>query len=292
MNKSRFLLLALVLAWTAGCGKTPATEEAALATARSFWQARAARDAATLYSLLTDTAQSALTQSDLALFLEPERSAYASLGRPTARDPDWLQIPVHDLTVQRTAYRAQWAEYLLTLHYDGTRWRVAWAEPLMTTAMSLYQDGSFVDQLTLGKQIATIDPYHYRGPLEQHFAYQGLKRPREAEVMLVEALKLATAPQLPDIHDAAARFKLSLGLTREAAEHARRALALAAPYIPHLYPYRWEADTTVVLGRALLAAGDRDGAAGAVRRAAALDPHNGPLAMFVQALAAQRPSNQ
>jgi tetratricopeptide (TPR) repeat protein len=134
--------------------------------------------------------------------------------------------------------------------------------------------------LTDAHTIIDIDPYHYRGYLEEHFAYRGLQRLREAELAVLRAIQLATPVQQPDAYDAMARFKLNLKAPADAATFAQKALNVASPYIPATYSTRWEADTLVVLGRAQFAQGDRAGAEQTAKRASELDPFNGTLAIF------------
>lgn len=272
--------LLLVVILLAGCVTTPQTPEAARDVAVAFLQARAGRNAAAAYSLLTPYARKAMDNSTVVDHLTHEAVQFTSVGVPIPRETGWVQVPIQNLTTRTEEFQVRWPEAHLTLRYDGRRWLVAWVDPLLSQAMLAYERSSFVEQLTLGRTIAEIDPYHYRGYLEQHFAYRGLKRYQDAEERLARAWESATPPQRVDVQDATARFKLSLGQTDEAIKSALAALEQAAPFIPATYSKRWEADTLVVLGRAFLAKGDRKAAEDVVRQALATDPHNGPLAIF------------
>ncbi len=274
------LILGCLALLLAACSPMEKTPEAALAVAQEFLQARSTDDAAALHALLTAPAQEAISRATVARYLEGEEIAFRSLGTPVEPRPDWLQVPVYNLTITGPGKRVRWPDVLLTLHYDGARWRVAWADPLMYRAHQAYDNGEFAEALRLGRTIAAIDPFHYRGYLEQHFAYRGMNRPREAEWALLRAMEAATPYQEPDVHDAWARFKLALGHPEDGLTHAQAALDKAAPYIPFLYSRRWQVDTMVVKGRCLLALGDREGAEALVQEALKLDPENGPLAIF------------
>lgn len=278
--KHRVLWLVLTLVVLAGCGAVPQTPDTAVPVARTFMDAWVAGNAATMYPRLTQAARQAMTREVVAAHLRTQRVSYESLGAPGRRTGTWLQVPVRGLTIRLGDGEVRWPEVLLTLYHDGKQWQVAWAAPLMTQAMLTYESGAYADQLTIGQTIAAIDPYHYRGYLEQHFASRGLKRYREAELWLIRAQETATPAELPDVRDAAARFKLSLGDAYAAVVQARQALESAGPLIPATYSKRWQADTLVVLAQALWKTGDKAGTDEAVRQAAAADPENAPLAVF------------
>lgn len=280
------LLLLLLLLLAAGCSKVPATPEAAADAARAFLQARVDDNAAATHSMLTTRAQKAISRSLLSSYFEQIETSYSDLGSPREAEPDLVRIPVRNLTLASPQRTVRWPEVWLTLRYEGNRWKVAWTEPLFDEAFQAYQNGLFLDQLNLAGEMVRIDPYHYRGHLELHFAYQGLKRPREAEVAIRTALQRATPAQLPDVYDAFARFMLAINAPTQAFEHARRALELAQPFAPDTYSPRWQADTLVVAGRAALAVNDRANAEAMATQAAALDPENANLAMFRHQLAA------
>jgi hypothetical protein len=283
--------LALALALTlAGCSPAPATPEAALAVARRFMDARAAGDVGTVYGLLTDRARTAMPRSQAANFMRQQTVRYGGLGAPVAKGEGWVQVPVENLTLTSPDRQIRWPEALLSLHHNGRQWQVAWMEPLAAAAMSAYVNGTPSVELDLGRTIQEIDPYHYRGYLEIHFAYRELRRPREAEIWLTYAGERVTPYQVPDVEDAWARFKLSLDHPEDAIPHATAALTKAAPYMPGLYSPHWQADTLVVLAHAQLALGDRAGAAGTADKAAAIDPQNAQLAMFRLQLNAPPPA--
>jgi hypothetical protein len=279
--RSFSVALILVLLWTlTGCSQTPATPDAAVAAAKVFLQARAARDADSVYGLLTGRAREVTKAGAVASYLRGERFSFGQVGAPVEKAPGWVQVPVSDYHVQSAGADTLWPQVLLTLHYEGKHWLVAWLEPALAAARMDYQNNVYGEELELAKAISEIDPYSYYGPLEYHFAYRGLKRLREAEVALSQAAALATPTQAPDVEDAWARFKLDLGHPEDAAPHARAALEKAAPYMPGLYSRHWQADTLVVLGRSLLLTSDRAGATDAANQAAQVDPHNAGVLML------------
>lgn len=273
------LLTGLLL--LSGCSPMPRTPDTAVAVAQQFLQARAARQADTVYSLLSGNAQKAMTFETVANHLAQETVSFGVVGRPSELGDDWIQITVTDLAVSAGEQGARWPETRLILHYEAGSWRVAWVEPLLAAAARAYQNGRYGEELTLGAAIRTVDPFHFRGPLESHFAYRGLERVREAEWWLAQARELAAPWQLPEVDDAAARFMLGVNQPAEAAALARSALDTATPYVPDLYSRRWQADTMVVLGRALLSRGDRASAAAVAQQVRELDPQNATLAMFL-----------
>lgn len=282
--KARVWLLfagVVVLLLTAGCASQPATAAEAVATARAFLTARAAKDVGALYGVLTPPVRDAVSLAEVAGFISRERFTFGSVGLPVERDEGWVQIPVFDVAVTTTDWETRWPEYRLTLRHDGRRWQVAWVDPLAHAALSAYQNSRYGDQLELARQIAQADPFHYRGPLERHYAYRGLKRLREAELALLRASELATPAQVAHVQETLARFRLDLNQPADAAALAREALRLAPA---GLYSPAWRADTLVVLARALVATGDRPGAEAAIAEARALDPQNASLAILVRSL--------
>ncbi|HYF92791.1 MAG TPA: hypothetical protein VD969_11160 [Symbiobacteriaceae bacterium] len=281
--KTRSLVLLVALFATLilpGCAATPATPEAAAVTAQRFLQSRADHDAGAVHGLLTERAREALTQGEVSQYLRGEEFYFGSLGAPTPAHEGWLQIPVADYRITSGGRQIRWPEVKLTLRYEGKHWRVAWIEPVAAAARNAYENNLYGEQLELARAIMEIDPYHYRGALEQHFAYRGLQRGREAEVAILRAAEQATPYQKPDVHDAFARFKLELGHPEDAVPHARAALEQAQPYVPDLYSHRWQADALVVLGRALWLQGDGAGALAVVKQAADADPANAGLAVL------------
>lgn len=288
----RGMLLSLLLAVQValvGCSAQPATPEGAAAVAREFLQARSRGDAGAVAELLTDRAQQSITRLAVANYLSGEVLTFGEVGPAVERAPGWVQVTVHNLDLRRPEGVVRWPEVGLTLHYEGRRWRVGWVDPLTARALIAYQNSLFSEEFDLAEAISEIDPYHYRGPLEYHYAYRGLKRLREAELALQAAYELASPAQAPVVDDAMARFKLSLKRPDDAARYARSALDKAAPFTPFLYSYPWNADVQVVLGRALLAQGDKAGAAEAARQAAAADPTNATLAMLQHDLSSGAP---
>lgn len=285
--KLRYVItLLLLLPLLSGCGRVADTPEAAVAAAETFLQARASDDAAALHAMLTDRAQRGLTRAVVARHLRAEQIQYGSLGTPRERAEHWVQVPVSDLVLRTGDTEVRWPEVWLTLQYDGTRWRAAWADPLMSIAANAFHNGQYGDVLAAGRTIVEIDPYHYRGYLEQHYAHRGLHRPQEAEVWLVRAFEQATPAQVPALEEAMARFQLELRQPADAAGRAAAALQKAQPFTPYLYSHRWHADTMAVLARAQLQGGNRNAAAETVNRALELDPGNAALAVLRKALAA------
>lgn len=262
-------LLLLLPTLLTGCGQEPPTPEASAAAARAFMQARVNGNAARVYEMLTTRAQKSVTRSRVSGYLSAAETTFADLGSPQEVEPGVVRIAVKNLALIGRERTVRWPEAWLTLRYESNHWRVAWAEPLFAEAAQAYQNAQFLDELKLGHEIVAIDPYHYRGYLELHFAYRELARMREAEAALNTALARTTPAQQPDAHDAMARFKLELGDPNGALAHARRALELAGPYVPGTYSVRWQADTLVVAGRAALAANDRATAEAMAGQAAA-----------------------
>lgn len=273
-------VVGMVTLLLAGCSAQPATPEAAASAARAFLEARAQHDAAAVYNLLSERTQKLLSQAEVTSVVRRESVAYSAIGAPQAVEGQRVRVPVTDLVVTTPERTVRMPEVRLTLEYNGKRWGVAWVEPVADKALLAYQNSRYGDELDLAYAMADMDPYHYRGALEAHFAYRGLKRLREAEVAITHARELALPSQAPDVEESFARFKLSLGQPLDAVPLAQHALELAAPYTPDLYSQRWNADTWVLVGHALLAAGDRAGAENAAKQAEALDPQNAELAML------------
>lgn len=279
------LLITLLSAVLSGCSKQPNSAEAALATARSFMQARVAGNSRAAHALLTPAARKAITLRQVDATFQAARATYGSLGTPQVVEPGVIRVPVKELVLAEPDRQVHWPERWLTLQHDGESWQVAWAEPLFTQAAQAYRNDLAADALRHAKAILAIDRHHYRGHLELHFAYRGQKRYREAEVALQAALELATPAEKADVHDAFARFQLAIGAPAGAITHAQQALELAAPYGPDTYSARWQADTLVVAARAALALGDRATAEALANDAATRDPENATLAIFHHRLA-------
>jgi len=274
-TRSLLMLFTALLAWVlAGCTSAPATPDAAAAAAEAFLQSRTAGHASAMHGLLTAKARESMTVSDISRFIRHETFTFGALGAPMTMAENWVQVPVSDYRVMAAGQETRWPEARLTLVYEENRWRVAWTEPLAAKARQAYDNSQFTEELELARAIGQINPYAFQAALERHFAYRGLKRVREAEAEILRARELAAPYETPVVEDAFARFKLSLNQPRDAAALAAGALEKAAPYVPGLYSYRWQADTLAVLGRALLAQGDRAGAEDAVTRALAADPGN------------------
>lgn len=280
-------LLFVLLTLLSGCGAEPATPEAAADAARAFMQARTAGDAGAVSAMITARAQRSVSRSQVSRYLTETKTGFAGLGSPEAVEPGLIRIPVRNLTLISKEQTVRWPEAWLTLRYEGDRWRVDWADPLFDVAAQAYHNDLLVDERNLGYDIVAIDPYHYRGYLELHFAYRDLKQYRAAEVAINNALERATPAQRPDAHDAMARFKLAINAPDQALTHARQAIDLAAPLIPDTYSIRWQADTLVIAARAALAVGDRTTAEALAGQAASLDPENANLAIFRHQLAAK-----
>ncbi len=283
------LLAFLLLLVLSGCSGEPATPEAAAASARAFLSARAAGDSGAVYAALEERAQSAMTRSLVAEYMDDVTATFGDIGTPVEVEPSLVRIPIKDLILTDEGRSIRWPEVWLTMAYEG-KWRVAWAEPLFRDAAQAYQNDLVVEQLSLARKSISIDPYHYRGYLELHFAYRDLKRYREAEVALADALDRATPAELPVVHDTFARFKLLLNQPADGLAHARQALSLAATFSPETYPSEWTADTLVVAGRAALALNDQATAGEYAAQAATLDPENASLAVFQYQMASTGPS--
>lgn len=283
MRTLYFLMFTVVLLLS-GCGSQPPTPEGAAAVARQFLEAWGRGDPGAMDRMLTEAAQVATPDGAITRHIRQQKVTFDSLGAPVTADGALIQVPVQNLRITTANTTARWPEYRLTLQHDGRRWRVAWVDPLSEAAQQAYDNSRFGDQLDLARAISTIDPFHYRGPLELHYAYKGLKRFREAELALLRARELATPAQAPAVEDAFARFKVNMGVPADAVPLARAALDKAAPYMPDLYPPRWQADTLVVLARGLAGAGDLTGARAAAQQAASIEPQNASLAMLLREL--------
>lgn len=280
------VLFALLL--SAGCGTPPRSPEGAVDAARGFLNLRMAGDARTAHAQLTARAQKLISVQDVSRVFQETEISFEDLGQPWEVDVDVVRVPVRNLVIVEGERIVQWPEVWLTLRYEAERWRVAWAEPLFDEAAQAYFNSQYGQGLELAESIIAIDPYHYRGYLEQHFIYRSLEQLREADAALASALEYATPVELPAVLDARARFKLQLNVPDDALEHAREALERARPYIPSTYSYRWQADTLVVAARAAMALGDRALAGNFAEQAAAVDPTNATLAVFRQQLAGAR----
>lgn len=285
MKLRSLIFLLLLIPFLSGCSRVPNTPEAARDAAEAFLQARAAGNTAALHAMLTDRAQRSMNRAVVARHLEAELIQYGSLGTPRERAENWVQVPVSELVIRTDEVEVRWPEVWLSFHYDGARWRAAWPEPLMNISAAAYQNGLYSEVLASGRAIAEIDPYHYRGYLEQHFGHRGLHQPREAERMLIRAFEHALPSQEPDLEDAMARFQLELKQPADAARRASAAIAKAMPYTPHLYSVRWHADTMAVLARAQQQSGNGAAAVETLNRALELDPGNAALAVLRRALA-------
>lgn len=287
----RILLLFVALSallLPAGCGNPPGSLEGAATVALGFLNARMDGDARRAYAQLTARTQRLISLEEVSRLFAETQIRYGELGQPWQVDTGVVRVPVRDLVITEPGRTIRWPEVWLTLRYEDERWRVAWAEPLFDDATQAYFNSRFSEGLELSESIISIDPYHYRGYLEQHFIYRSLKQYREADAALGNALFYATPVELPAVLDAQARFKLDLNAPAEALEHALDALERARPYIPDTYSHRWQADTLIVAARAALALGDSAGAAAFAEQAAAADPTNASLAVFQWQLAQAR----
>jgi len=288
---SRFLLLLaalFALLLPAGCGAPPNTPEGAATAALGFLNARMEGDARAAYAQLTARAQKLIPLEKVSRLFQETEISYENVGQPWQVDTGVVRVPVRNVVIKEPGRIIHWPEIWLTLRWEDERWRVAWAEPLFADAALAYFNSRYSEGLELAESIIAIDPYHYRGYLEQHFLYRSLKQHREADAAMGSALHYATPVELPAVLDARARFKLDLNAPAEALEHAREALERARPYIPSTYSYNWQADTLVVAARAAMAMGDSALAAAFADEAAAVDPANATLAVFRQQLAKAR----
>ncbi|MBP2017366.1 hypothetical protein J2Z79_000749 [Symbiobacterium terraclitae] len=285
------VLLVALLALTAGCGGELTTAEAAAASAQRFMASLSAGDFAGVWGALTSEARERMGSSAVAAYLRETEVEYDRVGDAVEVEPGLMRVPVAGLTVTDPGRTVKWPEAWLTLRQEGDGWLVAWADPLFDAALSAYHNTEYVEQLDLARAIVAIDPYHYRGHLEMHYAFRGLGRLRQAEHALQLAQERATAAQKPDVLAAWARFKLAIGAPADALGYAQQALDLAKPYYPGTYSPAWWAETLVLSGQAALALGDGETAALYAEAAAAADPKNAALALFRQQLPAL-PANE
>lgn len=283
----RFLIvLGLVLTLLAGCARVEPTAEAAAGAARSFMESLAAGSFEGVWGALTAEARRRMDAEIVAAWLAGHHVAFEGVGEAREIEPGVMQVPLVGVTVRDPGRSVRWPQSWLTLRWEDERWAVAWAEPLFEPAETAYHNTLYQEQLDLARDIVAIDPYHYRGHLELHYAYRGLGRFRQAEHALNTAWARASAAQKADVMAARARYKLALGAPDDALAHARSAVELALPYVPGTYSPAWQAETLIVGAQAALALGDREAAAELADRAAAADPESAALAVFRYQLAA------
>ncbi|MEW8978437.1 MAG: hypothetical protein AB2385_08520 [Symbiobacterium sp.] len=279
-------LLGVLALLVAGCGAELSQEEAAAADAERFLAALAAGDFTLVWNALTGEARERMGSDAVSAYLEQTQVTYKEVAQAVEAEPGVMRVRVNGLVLTDPGRTVEWPEAWLTLRREGERWAVAWAEPLFDLALNAYHNTEYTRALALAQAIVAIDPYHYRGHLELHYAYRGLGRLRQAEHALRTAEERTTAPQRADVAAAWARFKLSLGDAEEALNYAQRALVLARPYSPGTYSPAWRAETLVLAGQAALALGDAETAAALAEEAAEADPESPALAMFLLELPA------
>lgn len=284
------ILLVAAMALLTGCGGELTTAEAAAASAQRFMADLSAGDFAQVWGALTGEAQERMGSRAVADYLGQTDVAYTGVGDAVEVEAGVMRVPVAGLTVTDPGRTVQWPEAWLTLIREDEDWAVAWAEPLFDAALSAYHNTDYLEQLDLARAIVAIDPYHYRGYLEMHYAFRGLGRLRQAEYALQLASERATGAQKADVMAAWARFKLALGAPEEAMSYVQQALELAEPYYPGTYSAAWRAETLVLGGQAALALGDGETAALRAEEAAAADPESPALALFRQQLPASPPT--
>lgn len=284
------LSILLILTLLAGCAREEPTAEAAAAGARRFMESLAAGDPGGVWALLSEEAHRRMDADQVAAYLTDHEVAFAGIGSAREIEPGVMRVAVSGLTVRDPGRAVHWPESWLTLRWEEERWAVAWAAPLFEPAMTAYHNTRYPQQLDLARDIVAIDPYHYRGHLELHYAFRGLGRLRQAEYALNTAWERASAAQKADVMAARARFKLALGAPQDALAHAREAVELARPYTPETYSAAWQAETLIVGAQAALALGDGEAVEELVSRAAAADPESPALAVFRHRLAAGGPS--
>nr|PZN73677.1 MAG: hypothetical protein DIU55_02420 [Bacillota bacterium] len=281
------VVLGIVLALLTGCARVEPTAEAAAAAAQAFMESLAAGDFDRVWNALTPEAQRRMGTAPVAAYLDDHQVTFAAVDAAREVEPGVMRVAVRGVAVRDPGRTVEWPEWWLTLRWEEDRWAVAWAEPLFEPALSAYHNTDYPEQLDLARDIVAIDPHHYRGHLELHYAFRGLGRIRQAEHALNAAWARATGAQRADVMAARARFKLAIGAPAEALALAREALSLARPYAPGTYSASWQAETLIVGARAALALGDREAAQALADEAAELDPANAALAVFRYQLAAE-----
>jgi len=255
-------------------------------------EALAAGDGGQVRAALTAEARGRMDTGAVAAYLAEHAVSFTSVGAAREVEPGVMRVPVRGVTVRDPGRTVEWPERFLTLRWEEDRWAVAWAEPLFEPALNAYHNTRYTEQLDLARDIVAIDPYHYRGHLELHYAFRGLGRIRQAEYALNTAWERASAAEKADVMAARARFKLALGAPADALDLAREALDLARPYAPGTYSAAWQAETLVVTAQAALALGDGEAAQALADEAAALDGENAAVAVFRYQLAAGGRSQQ
>jgi len=288
MRRVRALLVALLVLVT-GCGGELTAAEAATVSAEKFMAALAAGDFAQVWNALTREARQRMGSGAVADYIAQTDVAYDRIGNAVEVEDGVMRVPVAGLTLTDPGRTVQWPEAWLTLKWEDEDWAVAWADPLFDAALSAYYNTEYLDHLDLARAIVAIDPYHYRGHLEMHYAFRALSRPRQAEYELHLASERATDAQMADVLAAWARFKLALGAPVEAMSYAEQALKRAEPYYPGTYSAAWRAETLVLSGQAALLLGDGETAVLRAEEAATADPDNPSLALFRQLLPASSP---
>lgn len=280
------VVLGMVLALLAGCAREEPTAEAAAGAALRFMEALAGGDAGQVWGALTAEARRRMDSGAVASYLADHTVRFEAVGAAREIEPGVMRVAVRGVTVRDPGRAVEWSEWSLTLRWEEDRWAVAWAGPLFEPALTAYHNTRYHEQLNLARDIVAIDPYHYRGHLELHYAFRGLGRIRQAEYALNTAWERASAAEKADVMAARARFKLALGAPADALDLAREALDLARPYAPGTYSPSWQAETLVLAAQAALALGDVDAAQALAEEAAAVDADNAAVAVFRYQLAA------
>ena len=177
----RFLIvLGLVLTLLAGCARAEPTAEAAGGAARSFMESLAAGSFEGV-GALTAEGPPPHGCGDRRRRLAGPPCRFEGVGEAREIEPGVMQVPLVGVTVRDPGRSVRWPQSRLTLRREDERWAVAWAEPLFEPAETAYHNTLYQEQLDLARDIVAIDPYHYRGHLELHYAYRGLGRFRQAE---------------------------------------------------------------------------------------------------------------
>jgi len=277
----RFLVvLGAVLALLAGCAREEPTAAAAAGAAQRFMESLAAGDFDRVWGALTAEARRRMDAEVVQAYLAGHDITYEAVGGAREVDAGVVRVAVSDLVVGDAGRSVHWPESWLTLRWEDDRWAVAWAGPLFEPAETAYHNTLYQDQFELASDIVAIDPYHYRGHLELHYAYRGLGRIRQAEYALATVLERATSPEKADVIAAKARFRLALGAPEDALAYALEALELARPFTPGTYSPAWQAETLILGAQAALSLGDAETAQQLVDRAADVDPESVAVAVF------------
>lgn len=291
-----WVLLAAVLA-AAGCGarrpaaSLPPLDPAALADpslrgARAaldqYLAARVAGDYDRVYQVLSPRSQQQYDAETLKQFFSSYVSyKYTSVGDPQQPQPGWARFPVQGVRWELKGRPPVEGEFWwVTVHYDGGRWGVAFADPLYPRALQAEQQGDADTLMRVATAMIQVDPYSFRGHLKRAHALLLSSQPVGAAQELDVALAMAPPPGRPEVARAVGDFFLLADDGRNAARYYAEAVEGMNRY-QALYRDEEVAAANRNLAQSRLLAGDLEGA----RAAAALAQIQNPFDLRAHALA-------